>query len=141
MTFPNIETELAKIKEEDSDCDFTEEMIQTFKVAKLKCKFEIQKIDETNATIVFGITSGVNTETGEALDMDPDPPVSSTATYIDGVFKSNIKMDEDLSIDLNFDMKKNNDNSITFENNTSMQGVDDDGSIISLGINLTGLKQ
>ena len=141
MTFPNIETELAKIKEEDSDCDFTEEMIQTFKVAKLKCKFEIQKIDETNATIVFGITSGVNTETREALDMDPDPPVSSTATYIDGVFKSNIKMDEDLSIDLNFDMKKNNDNSITFENNTSMQGVDDDGSIISLGINLTGQKQ
>ncbi|SKB46351.1 hypothetical protein SAMN02745120_1605 [Acetoanaerobium noterae] len=141
MTFPNIEADLNYIKSEGGECDFTAEMVELFKVARMKCKFEIQKIDETNATLVFGITSGINTSTGEALDIEPDPPVSASATYNEGVFASKVIMDDEMAINLSLDMKKTQEGNRVFENTSTIIGEDENGKIMKITINLKGQKE
>ena len=141
MTFPSIEADLSYIEKEGGECDFTEEMVQLFKVARLKCKFEIQKIDETNANFVFGITSGINTSTGEAIEMNPDPPKSFSGTYNEGIFTTRVLMGEDLTLDLNIQMQKTAEGNIIFENNSAFIGQDEDGRIMKITINLKGQKE
>ena len=139
LTFPDVRVSSSGSQSEDGECDLNEAMMQALKTAKLKCKFEIQKIDENNATLIFGIESGVNTETGKDLDVDPDPPTKSTATYKDGVFISNVSLFE-ANISLNLVMKQTGDDNITFLVKTRIRGTNEDGSPGSLPCTLAGQK-
>ncbi len=114
ITFP--EAKVVPIQEgEPSECDISGAIAEFLSVAKLKCKFEVVKLDEENAELIFGIVSGVNKKTGEALEMDPEPPSRAKATYKDGKFVSSIAF-EDSSINLSLTMKKEMDGSIVFGN-------------------------
>lgn len=142
MTFPTIEADLAHLNEEseEGDCDLTEAIIQGLKNAKLNCHFEVQKIDETNANLVFGISSGVDMVTGEALEIEPDPPTSSSATYNEGIFNATFPIDNG-SIHLILEMKKTNDGNITFENTSAMSGKNDKGVTQNLNFLIKGQKE
>lgn len=45
MTFPDVVVS-ENPSNEEGECDLNEEIVRLFKTAKLKCKFEIQKIEE-----------------------------------------------------------------------------------------------
>ena len=138
MTFPDVVVS-ENPSNEEGECDLNEEIVRLFKTAKLKCKFEIQKIDENNATLVFGVVSGVNISSGESLDIDPEPPVNSTATYKDSVLSSTVFM-EGAEFPFNFEIKKGSDGNISFVTKSTISGVNDDGSKFSLPFTLTCQK-
>lgn len=139
MTFPDVKVTPKEPGAEEGECDFTEAIVETLKAAQLKLKFEIQKVDEENANLVFGIVSGVNKNTGEAMEIDPDPPVVSPATYKDGIFDCSMNMDGTMVI-LKLEMKKDDQDEITFYYKGAIQSGDPEKSESKLGYDLNGKK-
>lgn len=123
MTFPDVQVTPRAAGEEANECDITEEVAQFLRTAKLKCTFEIQKVDEVNANLVFGVVSGVNQETGEALDIEKNDPLIQTATYREGVFEATVMLDG-ATLPLRIQMKKNEASEIVFSSVSEMHGID-----------------
>lgn len=124
----------------DEECEITDEILRMLKSAKLKCKFEIQKIDDANADIIFGITSGVNEETGESLDMEPNPPARGSAIYKDGILSVTVSVDEGSVMSIKLTMKKTAEGDIVFDNNGTLNIDNGDGNAGVLEFNLKGKK-
>lgn len=138
MTFPDVRV-TAKSTGEEGECEITEAIAELLRTAKLKCSFEIKKIDEENATLVFGIVSGVNQSTGEALEIEPHDPFIQSATYRLGVFESNLIIDES-SVPLKMLMKKNDAGEIVFDCNGDITSKGENGETSRLPFNLKGIK-
>ena len=139
MTFPNVKVTPKAAGEKKSECDITEEIAQVLKAAKIKCSFDIQKIDEENAELSFGIVSGVNQATGKALEIDPQDPYIQKATYRLGVFESNVVIEKS-TLPLKIQMKKNDAGEIVFDFNGVLAGDTDSDKAIHLEFNLKGTK-
>jgi len=139
MTFPDVQVTPRAAGEEAKECDITEEIAQVLKTAKIKCHFDIQKTDEENASLVFGVVSGVNQATGAPLDIDKSDPVTQAATYRTGIFESNVILD-DSTLPLKIQMKKNEAGEIVFDYSGEIHGVDDKSAEWRLKFNLKGKK-
>ena len=124
---------------EEGECDLGPAIAEMIRVAKLKCIFDVRKIDEENATLIFGVSGGVNKETGEDLEAEPADPVSGTATYKDGVFKASILYEEsNISISLN--MKKSPEGEITAEGGGLITFIEEGNKKGTLDIRMVGKK-
>ncbi|MGB5822630.1 MAG: hypothetical protein WBH44_01030 [Proteocatella sp.] len=139
MKFLNIEMPEPSA-DSDEECELTDVILSTLKAARLSCKFEIVKIDEENADVIFGITSAVNEETGESLDIDPDPPVRASAAYKDGILALTAVIDEGSVMSISLTMKKNDEGDIVFDNNGRLDIDNGDGNSGKLEFNLKGKK-
>ena len=137
MDFPN--PPVVEETAEESECDINAAIAEMIRIAKLSCSFNIQKIDEENATLVFGVKSGVNKETGESLDVEPSDPLSGPSTYKDGVFTSKIDV-EGSSIEMKLNMKKTPEGEITFEGNGVMTIVNEGNTTGTIDIRMVGKK-
>ncbi len=137
MDFPN--PPVVEETAEESECDINAAIAEMIRIAKLSCSFNIQKIDEENATLVFGVKSGVNKETGESLDVEPLDPLSGPSTYKDGVFTSKIDV-EGSSIEMKLNMKKTPEGEITFEGNGVMTIVNEGNTTGTIDIRMVGKK-
>lgn len=137
MDFPN--PPVVEETAEESECDINAAIAEMIRVAKLKCIFDVRKIDEENATLIFGVSGGVNKETGEDLEAEPADPVSGTATYKDGVFKASILYEEsNISISLN--MKKSPEGEITAEGGGLITFIEEGNKKGTLDIRMVGKK-
>lgn len=139
MTFPDVQVTPRAAGEEPNECDITEAVAQYLRTAKLKCAFEIQKVDEVNANLVFGVVSGVNQETGEALDIEKNDPLVQTATYREGVFEATVMLDG-ATLPLKIQMKKNEASEIVFNSVSEMHGIDEEYHAWRLKFTLQGKK-
>lgn len=139
MTFPNMKIETGDKAAGDEECDMSEEIAEFFRVAKLKCKFEIIKIDEENAKLIFGFVSGVNKETGESLEMEPGDPITGTATYKEGKFVSTISVDGS-TISFNLNMKKDSSENIYFSDQGKIVAKDEEYGSGTIEFHLEGKK-
>lgn len=139
MTFPDIviPPKDTSSSSEEGECDLPLAIMEALKAAQIKCRIEIQKIDETNANFIFSATSGKNMKTGEALEIEPKPPVQSHGTYVEGIFKTNVLIDNG-SFPMALAMKKLDDGTITMDYTGSMDIPESEG--VSIVFKITGKR-
>ena len=138
LDFPNPPV-IQESAAEEGDCDMNEMIAEMIRVAKLRSSFDVRKIDEQNATLVFGFISGTNKETGESLEMEPQDPVSGPATYKDGIFKADINI-EDGDISMSLNMKKTPEGEITSEGSGTITFKDEGRDAATIDIRISGKK-